>query len=355
MRAGYGGMGGTGFGKADLPSEVPSHDNVRNETLGDAPPGVDAPNPEFIDNRGEKEKETGLTEKAVNPEESEVDSKAPVEEKPEMKKFLGSLPAVTAKQVRKKEGPAYQFGEDGEGDAPVQKGYNMERVRLAWDLHQAANKKPHYNLKKSDPVKGTVNVNGVEISIEWPKGSVRKYKEDGIMQDGKLMQASYGYVPDTITADGEELDVYVGANRRSTNVYLLLQKPTPWDIEQNNLEPEEKYMLGFEDMEEARKAFMGSMPQRFFKNIREVDWEYFIRRIERARKKLVKHTEMESCGCMRKDVLDRYDRSQIANRIKIDSTSSSGSMDSTVWKLVKHIDGLAHRVKSRPRLVIKLD
>jgi len=359
IKSGYGGMGGGGFGKSTLPQSTPSEDNVRNETLGDAPPGVGAPNPEFIDNRGDKEKETGnaYAEKSVGSDNDDsLDSAEFANTQTELKKFLGGLPSVAAKQVRKKEGPAYSFDNDGSGDAPVQKSYNMDRVRLAWDLHQVANKRPHFNLKKSDPVKGTLEVGGVEICVEWPKGSIRRYKENGIMKDGKLMLASYGYVPDTITSDGEELDVYVGPNKRSERVFLLLQKPTPWDISQNNLEPEEKYMLGFDDMEEARKAFIGSMPAKFFKNIREVDWSYFVHRVDKANKKLAKHTESESCGYLYKKTLDKYDRSQSANRVvNRDNVASATSVDADLLNLVKSLNGFVDRINKIPRIVIKLD
>lgn len=339
-RSGYGGVGGQGFGKG-IPEVGPSQENVRSQTLGMSPPGLSDPDDGFID-------------KSVD---SSSSSARFVNSQADLKKYLGSMPSTTAEQTRKKKGPAYGFEEDGAVSPSMSKSYNMSRVRLAWDLHQAMKREPHFNLKKSDPVKGSINMHGIECSIEWPKGTVRRYKEDGITKDGKLMQASYGYVPDTITADGEELDVYVGPNRTSKKVYLLLQRPTPWDIERNNLNPEEKYMLGFDSMGEAQKAFCGSMPSRFFKNIREVSWEYFVNRIKKANKKLIKHTQMESCGYMRKNTLDLYDRSVSRKNadpvVTRDNSSSCSSADADLYNVVKCIDRIAARVNRIPRLVIK--
>ncbi|VVB50664.1 Uncharacterised protein [uncultured archaeon] len=339
-RTGYGGVGGQGFGKA-LPDTGPSHDNVRNETLGMSPPGVEA---------------SGFIDKSVESDGSSSSSARFHSTQAELKKYLGSMPSVTAEQVRKKKGPAYGFEEDGAVSPTVSKSYNMDRIRLAWDLHQAVKRQPHLSLKKSDPVKGTITMHGIECCIEWPKGAVRRYKEDGVMKDGKLMKASYGYIPDTITADGEELDVYVGPNKSSKLVYLLLQRPTPWDISQNNLEPEEKYMIGFDSMREAQKAFCGSMPSRFFKNIREVSWEYFINRIKKANKKLLKHTQLESCGYLRKDTLDLYDRSTRKNRNPVvtrENSSACSSADADIYNVIKNLDRLAKKVNSIPRLVIR--
>jgi len=329
MKTGYGGVGGQGFGKSFVPEGHPAQENVRAQSLGMSPPGIEGPDPAFLD-------------KAVSSSSSDgsLDSATFVNTQSELKKEIGGMPSVTAAQARPKKGPAYGFEEDGAGNASVQKGYNMERVRLAWDLHQSVKKEPHYNLKKSDPVKGSITLHGIECSIEWPKGSIRRYKQDGVMKDGKPMQASYGYVPDTITADGEELDVYVGPNRTSKKVYLLLQRPTPWDISQNNLDPEEKYMIGFDDIDEARKAFCGSMPSKFFKNIREVNWEYFINRIKKAHKKLEKHTEAESCGYLYKHTLDKYDR------------SNAHIASPEMLKLAKSFDKLISRVNSITRLVL---
>lgn len=65
--------------------------------------------------------------------------------------------------------------------------------------------------------------NGVDLVIEWPKGSTRK----GTGKDGKKwereMFADYGFIKDTTSEDGEGVDVYVGDDKDSDLVWVVHQ------------------------------------------------------------------------------------------------------------------------------------
>ena len=67
--------------------------------------------------------------------------------------------------------------------------------------------------------KGHVRLHGMDISIENPHGSERS----GVGKDGKpwsvTMPASYGYVRRTEGADGDQVDVYVGPEPESDQVF----------------------------------------------------------------------------------------------------------------------------------------
>lgn len=141
-------------------------------------------------------------------------------------------------------------------------------------------------LLKSDPIKERTSVNGIDVALEWPKGSIRTYQKNGVTKKGKKQKAGYGYIPDTYTEDSEELDVYLGPNRTSDKVYLLMQKPTPYDVKMGYTAPEEKWMLGFESIKEAEKAYKASMPSQWFECIQEVKWAEFDQRVKEARNRL---------------------------------------------------------------------
>lgn len=71
--------------------------------------------------------------------------------------------------------------------------------------------------------KGHVNVHGLDITIENPKGSTRK----GVDHSGKpwrvKLPAHYGYIKKTEAADGEHCDVYLGPDLRSNKVFVIDQ------------------------------------------------------------------------------------------------------------------------------------
>jgi hypothetical protein len=93
---------------------------------------------------------------------------------------------------------------------------------------------------------------GLDISIENPKGSVRK----GVDPDGKewrtKMHHAYGYIRRTEGVDGDHVDVYIGPDEDASNVYIVHQrKAGDWQKYD-----EDKCMLGFSTKEAARRAYL---------------------------------------------------------------------------------------------------
>lgn len=101
--------------------------------------------------------------------------------------------------------------------------------------------------------KGHVSVQGFDITIENPKGSVRS----GTDEDGKAwettMQNHYGYFKRTEGKDGDHIDVFVGDNPLSEKIFV---------VDQNNPQTgsfdESKVMLGFTSADEAKNAYMSN-------------------------------------------------------------------------------------------------
>ena len=71
--------------------------------------------------------------------------------------------------------------------------------------------------------KGKFTLHGMEIAVENPKGSERS----GVDRDGKpwsvTMPATYGYIRRTEGADGDQVDVYVGPEPESEEVFVVDQ------------------------------------------------------------------------------------------------------------------------------------
>jgi hypothetical protein len=98
--------------------------------------------------------------------------------------------------------------------------------------------------------KGHVPWNGLDLSIENPRGSERSgTREDGTTWS-HAMSDHYGYIKRTEGADGEQVDAYLGPKPESNRVFVvdqLNQKTGGFD--------EHKAMLGYDTQEEAVNAY----------------------------------------------------------------------------------------------------
>lgn len=131
--------------------------------------------------------------------------------------------------------------------------------------------------------KGHIRICGMPISIENPKGSYRKYKnQDG--SEGKIkMKSHYGYFTNTTGngKDGDSVDVFVGPNVDSFEFVYV--------VDQNNKDgafDESKVMLGFNSIEHAKRGYMENYSSDWsgFSNITKVSLSVFKKWLYRDRK-----------------------------------------------------------------------
>lgn len=99
--------------------------------------------------------------------------------------------------------------------------------------------------------KGHVKIDGFDITIENPKGSVRS----GVDADGKpwsvTMNNTYGYIRGTEGVDGDHIDVFLGDS--GNKVYVVDQLNT-----ETGAFDEHKVMYGFNSTEEATEAYLSN-------------------------------------------------------------------------------------------------
>ena len=92
---------------------------------------------------------------------------------------------------------------------------------------------------------------GLRIAIENRIGSVRK----GIDKDGKPwrteMKAPYGFLKGTKGRDGEEVDVYVGPDKKAPIAHVVHQH-----FHTGKGHDEDKVILGVKDKAEAKKLYL---------------------------------------------------------------------------------------------------
>ena len=139
--------------------------------------------------------------------------------------------------------------------------------------------------------KGHINVDGYDITIENPKGSIRR----GTDRNGKEWESeihnTYGYIRGTEGVDGDHIDVYLSDNPTSGNVFVIDQvNPDTGEFD------EHKVMYGFTSEEEARQSYLSNYKEGWkgLGNITEVSREEFKKWVESSHRKTKPFAEYKS-------------------------------------------------------------
>lgn len=100
--------------------------------------------------------------------------------------------------------------------------------------------------------KGHIKINGFDITIEQPSGSVRSGKDANGKEWSVTMNNTYGYIRGTESVDGDHIDVFLGPDMNSDIVYVVDQVNTDGSFD------EHKVMMGFSSLEDARSAYLSN-------------------------------------------------------------------------------------------------
>lgn len=130
--------------------------------------------------------------------------------------------------------------------------------------------------------KGRINVDGYDITIENPKGSVRSGVDSKGNRWETTMRNTYGYIRGTEGVDGDHIDVFLSDNPASGKVYVVDQvSPGTGEFD------EHKVMYGFASEEEAREAYLSNYSEGWqgLGAITEVSREEFKKWVESSHRK----------------------------------------------------------------------
>lgn len=100
--------------------------------------------------------------------------------------------------------------------------------------------------------KGHIKINGFDVTIEQPAGSVRSGKDANGKEWSVTMNNTYGYIRGTESVDGDHIDVFLGPDMNSDMVYVVDQVNTDGSFD------EHKVMMGFSSLEDARSAYLSN-------------------------------------------------------------------------------------------------
>ena len=148
--------------------------------------------------------------------------------------------------------------------------------------------------------KGHVVVDGLNITIEQPKGSVRRGTDANGKEWDTVMNNTYGYIRGTQSVDGDHIDIFLSDNPETGNVYVVDQ------VNNDGSFDEHKVMYGFNSVEEARAAYLSNYEEGWqgLGNITEVSKEDFKKWIDSSTRKTKPFAEYASTPAPA--VLDNY-------------------------------------------------
>lgn len=142
--------------------------------------------------------------------------------------------------------------------------------------------------------KGHVRIDGYDITIEQPKGSVRRGTDADGKQWEQTMNNTYGYIRGTEGVDGDHIDIFLSDNPTEGNVYVVDQ------VNPDGSFDEHKVMYGFQSAEDARAAYLSNYEEGWqgLGTITEVSKEEFKKWVNSSRRKTKPFAEYKSVNAI---------------------------------------------------------
>ena len=138
--------------------------------------------------------------------------------------------------------------------------------------------------------KGHIKIDGLDITIEQPKGSIRRGTDANGKQWESEMHNTYGYIRGTESVDGDHIDIFLSDNPTEGKVFVVDQ------VNKDGSFDEHKVMYGFSDVESARQAYLSNYEEGWqgLGNITEVSKEEFKKWIDSSKRKTKPFAEYKS-------------------------------------------------------------
>lgn len=153
--------------------------------------------------------------------------------------------------------------------------------------------------------KGHININGFDVTIEQPAGSVRSGKDANGKEWSVTMNNTYGYIRGTESVDGDHIDVFLGPDMNSDMVYVVDLVNTDGSFD------EHKVMMGFSSLEDARSAYLSNYEEGWkgLGNITGVALDEFKKWIDSSIRKTKPFSEYKSVVPVSPLTVSRSDKS----------------------------------------------
>lgn len=143
--------------------------------------------------------------------------------------------------------------------------------------------------------KGHIKVDGLNITIEQPKGSIRRGTDANGKQWESEMHNTYGYIRGTESVDGDHIDIFLSDNPTEGNVFVVDQ------VNKDGSFDEHKVMYGFPDMESAKQAYLSNYEEGWqglgsITEVKKEDFKKWIDSSKRKTKPFAKYSTVKTQG-----------------------------------------------------------
>lgn len=225
---------------------------------------------------------------------TETESAGSTEGQPDGKQSDEVLPASesdntgTDAEVEEQPKPANQVDGESGSVVPEPEGTvktDIEKAREDVDQNPTEAQKEAGNYKK-----GHVKIDGYDVTIENPKGSVRSGKDANGNEWSVTMNNDYGYIRGTEGVDGDHIDVFLSDDPTEGNVYVVDQ------VNPDGSFDEHKVMYGFNSADEARNAYLSNYEEGWqgLETITKVSKDEFKKWVESSHRKTKPFAEYKS-------------------------------------------------------------
>lgn len=162
---------------------------------------------------------------------------------------------------------------------------DIEAARAEVDQNPTEAQKEAGNYKK-----GHVKIDGYDVTIENPKGSVRSGKDAEGNEWSVTMNNDYGYIRGTEGVDGDHIDVFLSDNPETGDVFVIDQ------VNPDGTFDEHKVMYGFKSALAAKRAYMANYSKDWtgLGNITRVSKEEFKKWVNSSHRKTKPFAEYKS-------------------------------------------------------------
>ena len=143
--------------------------------------------------------------------------------------------------------------------------------------------------------KGHIKVDGLDITIEQPKGSIRRGTDANGKQWKSEIHNTYGYIRGTESVDGDHIDIFLSDNPTEGKVFVVDQ------VNKDGSFDEHKVMYGFPDMESAKRAYLSNYEEGWqglgsITEVKKEDFKKWIDSSKRKTKPFAKYSTVKTQG-----------------------------------------------------------
>lgn len=161
--------------------------------------------------------------------------------------------SISSSENQANEAKSFVAPSPNENENPLDYAERIVEAKRLFDEELKVNTNPSEAQKEAGNYKkGHVKINGFDVSIEQPVGSVRSGKDASGKEWSQVMNNTYGYIRGTKGVDGDHIDVFLGPDMNSDMVYVVDQVNTDGSFD------EHKVMMGFSSLEDARSAYLSN-------------------------------------------------------------------------------------------------